>query len=94
MYLGEPSLTSLYQFLNGLTWLAFHYHIELTPDTSKLHDWVAKKYGWRYSTAGWRNIILQECGNDERKALETFFDLFEEYAKCTMRSGDVKTVID
>ncbi|WP_448271779.1 hypothetical protein [Nostoc sp. DSM 114160] len=40
------------------------------------HDWVARYYKWNESTAGWKNIILQEVG-DEAKACDVFFELFE-----------------
>lgn len=28
---------------------------------------------------GWRNLILEECGGDEKKALEMFFPLYDEF---------------
>ena len=40
---------------------------------------VAKRFGWYESTAGWCHIIVQECGGDECKALDRFFELVEEY---------------
>jgi hypothetical protein len=83
MYLGEPSLVRLRAFLDGCFYLAHEAGIghEATPDFGGFHDWVARRFGWRESTAGWCNIILDECGGDDRQALERFFDLVEEYRR-------------
>jgi hypothetical protein len=53
------------------------------PDFGGFHDWVAARFGWRESTAGWCNIIRQECGGDDRKALESIFELIDEYRETT-----------
>jgi hypothetical protein len=81
MYIGSHSLTRLRAFLDGCFYMAHEYAIECCeqPDFGGLHDWVAKRFGWYESTAGWCNIIVQECGGDEGKALDRFFELVEEY---------------
>jgi len=85
MYLGECSLIRLRAFVDGYSFMANELGIEPRdqPNFSGFHDWVAAKFGWRESTAGWCNIILQECGGDDRKALESFFELIDEYRKST-----------
>jgi hypothetical protein len=52
------------------------------PDNfMKFHDWVADYYDLEHSSAGWPNIILKESGGDEEKAVDTFFQLYDEFKK-------------
>ena len=83
MYLGDHSLVRLRAFLDGCFYMAERFDLGRGdgPDFGGLHDWVAKKYGWFESTAGWCDIILQECSGDESKALDQFFNLVEEYRR-------------
>ena len=81
MYIGAHSLVRLNSFLDGCSFLAAEYGIERseTPDFGDFHDWVARRFGWIESTAGWCNIILKECGGNESMALDCFFNLVAEY---------------
>jgi hypothetical protein len=83
MYLGEWSMIRLQAFINSYTFMAQERGMEPgdQPDFRRFHDWVAAKFGWRESTAGWCTIILQESGGDDRRALEFFFELIDEYRK-------------
>ena len=83
MWIGHHSLVRLRAFLDGCFYMAHEHGIECReqPDFGGLHDWVAKRFGWYESTAGWCNIIVQECGGDEGEALDRFFDLVEEYRR-------------
>jgi hypothetical protein len=83
MYLGECSLIRLRAFIDGYSFMAHESEIELhdKPDFGGFHDWVAAKFEWRESTAGWCNIILEECGRDDRRAMENFFELIDEYQR-------------
>lgn len=84
MWLGESSLTRLQLFVFGCLHITQDFGIKLDeaePDFAGLHDWVAQRFGWRHSTAGWCHIILHACGGDEAKALEVFFELIEEYRR-------------
>lgn len=83
MYFGVPSLTRLRAFLDGCVFAVDECggKIVSNPEFGELHDWVATRFGWRESTAGWCNILLAGCGNDEAKALALFFDLIDEYRR-------------
>ncbi|MEH2280886.1 MAG: hypothetical protein V7K90_06010 [Nostoc sp.] len=79
MYLGQRSLTALRSFLDGYFFAIGKNGIlieEENPPFSQFHDWVARYYKWNESTAGWKNIILREVG-DEAKACDVFFELLE-----------------
>jgi hypothetical protein len=81
MYVGSHSLVRVHSFLYGCLFMTREYGIECCerPSFGAFHDWVAKRFGWYESTAGWCNIIVQECGGDESKALDRFFELVDEY---------------
>ena len=83
MYIGDHSLRCLKSFLDGCFFLAEEHGIETSecPVFGGFHDWVAKRFGWYESTAGWCNIIVEECGGDQGKALDRFFELIEEYRR-------------
>lgn len=60
MYTGECKLSNVRSFIDGYT-LSIQDQEELKifcSDFSGFHDWVAKKYGFYESTAGWQNMIL------------------------------------
>ncbi|MHC0063625.1 hypothetical protein ACWATR_11950 [Nostoc sp. UIC 10890] len=79
MYLGQRSLTALRSFIDGYFFAIGQNGIlieEENPPFSQFHDWVARYYKWNESTAGWKNIILREVG-DEAKACDVFFELLE-----------------
>jgi hypothetical protein len=42
---------------------------------------VLNKYGLKTNTEGWRNTILNKVNNDQEKAFEEFFRLFEQFKK-------------
>lgn len=83
MYLGSNSITALWHFLNGCRFAlreAGNEPYELFPlDFYFMHEYTKLMYGFYESTAGWRNHILRNCGNDEEKALFKFFELFDEF---------------
>ncbi|MEH2082307.1 MAG: hypothetical protein V7K89_20695 [Nostoc sp.] len=79
MFLGQRSLTALSGFIGGYFFAMEENGIlieEENPPFSQFHDWVARYYKWYESTAGWKNIILREVG-DEAKACDVFFELLE-----------------
>lgn len=81
MYIGDHSLFCLRSFLDGCFFLAEEHGIRTdeSPSFGGFHDWVAERFGWYESTAGWCNIIVAECDGDPGRALDRFFELIEEY---------------
>ncbi|WP_414519853.1 hypothetical protein [Nostoc sp. PCC 9305] len=79
MFLGQRSLTALSGFIGGYYFAMEENGIlieEENPPFSQLNNWVARYYQRYGSTAGWKNIILREVG-DEAKACDVFFELLE-----------------
>ena len=84
MYIEEKKLSLLKAFMNGYFYAmdanAIIVH-ESDPTFELFHDWVAQHFGWRESTAGWKNIILTQCGKDEEKAVDLFLELYDAFKK-------------
>ncbi len=81
MYIGENTLTAMYFHLQGYFAACDEYGIldEEMINFSGFHDFVAKYYSYRESTAGWRDIILRENNCDEKQSLLKFFELLHLY---------------
>jgi len=85
MYIGEPSLTKLWLYLQGYSSalsdndipqrkVGFHNGV-------KFDIWIRKHLNWPYNSEGWANNILNSCGGDEVKALAKFFELLDEFRR-------------
>lgn len=84
MYIGDNKISTLYTFLGGYQFASMVHNIEdekVFPPFWYFHDWVKEKFNWFESTAGWKNIILEENNFDEEKALMDFFRIIDEFRK-------------
>ena len=82
MYIGEKNINLLKGFMDGYFYGLDSKEIHLRetePKFKKFHDWVANYFNWYESTAGWKNIILKECGGDEKMAVDKFFELYDKF---------------
>ena len=87
MWLGTPDITKLRTYIDG--YLHAVHDLEnknakpqttLFPlDFKFMHEFARIKTGSYGSAAGWANLILEECGGDERAALERFFEYLDEF---------------
>lgn len=90
MYIGGKSITQLHAFLMGFSACASYNHIadeeRLLPlDFWYMNEYVAHRFNDEFSSnVGWAYIILQHCGGDEEKALNKFFDLYDEFRAVTV----------
>ncbi len=88
MYLGQPSITHFQAFLAGYF---FARHQLGEPDTQQekhfahFQTWIQQKFNI-ISSQSWDQIILF-FSQDEYKALDLFFELFDEFAKVD-RNGE------
>jgi hypothetical protein len=82
MYLGQPSISHLRAFLAGY-FFARHQLGEPETDREKhfanFQTWIQEKFNIT-SSQSWDKIILF-FSQDEHKALEQFFELFNEFSK-------------
>jgi hypothetical protein len=82
MYLGESKISNMSSFLDGYLFCSQIHNIKqekVFPPFWYFHEWAKEKYNWYESTAGWKNIILQENNNDEEAVLNVFFDLMDDF---------------
>ena len=82
MYIGAKKISILKGFIDGyfygLDVKEIHLR-ETEPKFEKFSDWLANRFHWHESTAGWKNIILKECGGDEKLSIDKFFELYDEF---------------
>ena len=94
LFLIEKSISRLKTFMSGYFacedfnqikadskppfWLFFHY--------------VCKFYNHNGSYHNWDGIILQNCNNDKKKALEEFFKRFDEFRKIQPLKGLISNI--
>lgn len=81
MFTGDKGISALDSFIQGYFYAILANDIDIKGEIKfdEFPDWVAQYFKWTESTAGWRRIILQECKNDEDKALIKFFELYDKF---------------
>lgn len=81
MYIGYPSVNSLFMFLNGYEVARGEMGVELTVTEALFYDdfqpWLQKKLDVR-SVTSWAKLIMLSC-HDERAGFEKFFELLAEF---------------
>lgn len=88
MFIRKKYITYLETLMNGYIMGrrdAKIYCTRLFPlDFWFMHEFARIKYNEKSSTAGWCNIILNNCGNDEEKAFDRFFEIYDEFKQLRM----------
>ncbi len=79
MYTGEYSLTSIYHFINGF-FAAHNNETNESPNFGRFNGFVSLFYG-KYSTAGWKNLILADHYGNEHEAVIRFYELLDDFRK-------------
>ena len=82
LYINKYSLSHLKTFIEGYSFGLRQANISVSKeeeDFEGFQDWIEEKYN-QYSTQHWSKIILF-YSEDERDALENFFELFNEFIK-------------
>ncbi len=79
LYTGEHSLSAIYHFIQGY-FAAHNFETNESPNFGKFHDYVGTFYG-KYSTAGWKNLILADHFGNEAEAIIRFYELLDDFKK-------------
>ena len=80
LYLGKCSLSQLQSFLDGYTFALRQADIPVSQEErefEQFQEWIEVKFS-QPSTQSWSRIILF-YSEDERDALESFFELLNEF---------------
>ncbi len=88
MYLGRHSILCLQAFLSGYNVAKYESDAKATleeDDFKQFPAWIRQRFDIQTSQS-WASIILF-FSEDEQKALDTFFELFEEFVN---REGNSK----
>jgi hypothetical protein len=83
LYIGGPSISSLYMFLTGYQFARRQLNIPLSAQEREFREfqpWLQEKFGTTTSQS-WSQLILFHAV-DERDAFERFFMLLEEFLNC------------
>jgi hypothetical protein len=80
-YFEAENISAPDHFLSGYLQACLMKGIEQsnTPPFRDFHEFVRGKTKFSESTSGWRHMLLSFNGDDEAKALDMFFALFEEF---------------
>jgi hypothetical protein len=83
LYLGRPSVSDLFMFLNGYEFARSQLNIELTPTEEQFYNefqpWLQRKLGVT-SVTSWAKLIMLTC-HDEKTGFEQFFQLLNEFSQ-------------
>lgn len=89
MYLGSKSITALSHFLNGYQFAQQDYGVggveRLFPLNFKFMHEFTKIQLCKDDNLGWCNHILNACDGDEEKALDKFWELYDEFKEVKMK---------
>lgn len=92
MYLGRASIVCLQAFLSGYSIAQYELGVTQSPqdkDFQEFPEWVRQKFKIQTSQS-WANILLFYA-EDEQKALDLFFKVFEEFSN---RHTSVSSQVD
>ena len=79
MYLGSHSITALWQFINGFG--CGYSFPKIHNFRIGFQEYIENKYIGHQSSMGWHMILLENVSNDEKQALDLFFEEFEMFLK-------------
>ena len=92
MYIGSNTLTSLEHFLDGYRAAERDFGVGMCrngnlfpPDFYYMHNFADFRLQTECLCAEWRHNILTYCHGDEEKALNLFFDLYQEFRQLKMK---------
>lgn len=89
MYLGSNSITALFHFLNGYVKAEKEHDVywrrEMFPlDFEYMSEFTNVRLNYS-GNMGWCHHILVYCEGDEEKALNKFFELYDEFNQVRMK---------
>lgn len=89
MYLGYPSVSSLFMLLHGYEIARNELGVELTREEEQFYQefqpWLQQKLGVK-SVTSWAKLIMLSC-HDEKVGFEQFFTLLDEFQNQQKQSG-------
>ena len=95
MYLGNMSISKLDSYIHGYNAACYFKGIEeeLEPRWHLFHEFAKRKTGFYESTGGWCYMILSQCDGDEEKAINLFFEYFDEFLNGEELTNFIQTLV-
>ena len=95
MYIDGMGISKLDTYIHGYNAACSFKGIEeeLEPRWHLFHEFAKRKTGFYESTSGWCNMILSKCDGDEEKALNLFFEFFDEFLKGDELNNFIQTLV-
>ena len=83
LYLGSKTISSLSAHILGYTIACYYKGVEetLVPDFTYFNDFVVDHYKTGTAEEGWKSILLRSNQNNNKKAFDEFFKLFDSFRK-------------
>lgn len=99
MWLGTPDINKLKTYIDGycnalmdLGVYGAKLQTSLFPlDFGFMHEFSKIKTNNYESTSGWANLILKECGGNQKIAMERFFEYLDDF--CSLRAVGMKKAV-
>jgi hypothetical protein len=81
MYLGQKSILMLSAFIDGYQYALHSFEISDHKSTKfdDFRNWVIHFYKAGQYSGGWHHLILDNCNDDDQKALDIFFELYDRF---------------
>ncbi len=96
MYLGANTISKLHDHLQGYSMVYWFNEINNPVDKNffdNFNEFVNGYYGLR-TNANWKDVILEQCFDNEQNALDTFFQLFDLFVDNPKLTDTRKIVLD
>ena len=95
MYIGEESITKMYEFIEGYRTACFVNGIveKTEPNFDLFNDYV-DRYFQDISTAGWKTKILCSCYGIESYAFKIFYEIFDSFRKNPELKDSRKIIVE
>lgn len=95
MYLGENTITKLYDHLQGYRMAYWFNDIDNHVDKHFFDNFNEFVYGYYTVTTNdnWKGVILEQSFGNEQNALDTFFELFDLFINNFKPTNTKKTVL-
>lgn len=96
MYLGANTISKLHDHLQGYSMVYWFNEINNPVDKNffdNFNEFVHGYYGLT-TNANWKDVILEQCFDNEQNALVTFFQLFDLFVDNPKLTDTRKIVLD
>ena len=96
MYLGANTISKLHDHLQGYQMAYWFNDFDNSVDKNffdNFNEYVYRYYGVTTNDS-WKGVILEQCFGNEQNALDTFFEIFDQFSNNAKVTDTKKIVLD